>query len=166
MSGATLQNPPRNGEGNRSAQPSGGGGPRILQARIKQVKRARALRKQMSLPEVLLWQQLRKRPDGLKFRKQFPFGEMTVDFACLERRLIIEVDGEGHSYGDQPRRDVARDAILRREGFRVLRIAARDVLKNMGGVLQFILSACGEVGPLHHDAARRGPPPRSGEDLE
>jgi very-short-patch-repair endonuclease len=119
----------------------------------------------MSLPEVLLWQQLRKRPDGLKFRKEFPFGEMTVDFACLERRLIIEVDGEGHSFGNQPRRDASRDAILRREGFRVLRIAARDVLKNMDGALQFILSACGEVGPLHHDAARRGPPPRSGEDL-
>ena len=115
----------------------------------------------MSLPEVLLWQQLRKRPDGLKFRRQFPFADMTVDFACLERRLVIEVDGEGHSFGDQPR----RDAILRREGFRVLRIAARDVLNNMDGVLRFILATCSEVGPLHHDAARRGSPPRSGEDL-
>jgi very-short-patch-repair endonuclease len=90
---------------------------------------------------------------------------MTVDFACLERRLVIEVDGEGHSYGDQPRRDSARDALLQREGLRVLRIAARDVLKNMDGVLSYILAACSEVGPLHHDAARRGPPPRSGEDL-
>jgi very-short-patch-repair endonuclease len=120
----------------------------------------------MSLPEVLLWQQLRKRPDGLKFRKQFPIGEMTVDFACLERRLIIEVDGEGHSFGDQPKRDAGRDAILRREGFRVLRIAARDVLRDMDAVLRFILVVCDEVGPLHHDAARRGPPPRSGEDFE
>ena len=157
------RNPPRNGEGDRAKR--GGGGPRILHTPIKQVKRARSLRKNMSLPEVLLCQQLRKRPDGHKFRKQFPIGEMTVDFACLERRIIIEVDGEGHSFGDQPRRDVARDAVLRREGFRVTRIAARDVLKNLDGVLNYILAACSEVGPLHRDATRHCPPPRSGEDL-
>jgi very-short-patch-repair endonuclease len=109
----------------------------------------------MSLPEALLWQHLRKRPAGLKFRRHFALGEMTVDFACLERRLVIEIDGEGHSFGDQPRRDA----------FRVLRIAARDVLKNMDGVLRFIVASCGDVGPLHHNAARCGPPPRSGEDL-
>ena len=119
----------------------------------------------MSLPEVLLWQVLRKRPEGLKFRKQFPVSEMTVDFACLERRLIIEVDGDGHSFGGQPQRDAARDALLKREGFHVLRIAARDVLKDMDAVLRSIIAACSEVGPLHHDAARRGPPPRSGEEL-
>ncbi|MFL6730269.1 MAG: endonuclease domain-containing protein [Sphingomicrobium sp.] len=119
----------------------------------------------MSLPEVLLWQVLRKRPEGYKFRKQFPIGEITVDFACLESRLIIEVDGEGHSFGDQPRRDAARDALLKRKGFRVTRIAARDVLKDMDAVIRLILATCSEVRPLHHDAARRGPPPRSGEDL-
>ena len=162
--------PPRNGEGDRSAKPSGGGGPRrlnpqVLRTRIKQVKRARELRREMSLPEVLLWQVLRKRPEGLKFRKQFPIGEITVDFACLERRLIVEIDGEGHSFGDQPRRDAARDAVLRREGFRVMRIAARDVLRDMDAVLRGIVATCLEVGPLHHDAARRGSPPRPGEEL-
>ena len=157
-------NPPRNGEGDRSPKASGGGGPRILQTPIKQVKRARQLRREMSLPEVLLWNALRQRPEGLKFRRQFPIGQITVDFACLERRLIIEVDGEGHSYGDQPRRDAARDAILRREGFRVIRIAARDVLKDLDALLRFIVASCSEVGPLHQPAA--GPPPRSGEELQ
>jgi very-short-patch-repair endonuclease len=123
------------------------------------------LRRHMSLPEVLLWKQLRKRPKGLKFRKQFPFGDMTVDFACLECRLVIEVDGEGHSFGDQPRRDAARDAVLGREGFRVMRIAARDVLNDMDAVLLWIVMACSEVGPLHRAASRRGPPPRPGEDF-
>ena len=169
VGGSAAENPPRNGEGNRSAKPSGGGGPRILKTPIRHVKRARQLRRQMSLPEVLLWQVLRKRPDGLKFRKQFPIGQMTVDFACLERRLIIEIDGEGHSFGDRPRRDAARDAILRREGFRVVRVAARDVLKNMDGVLTFIRATCSDVGPLHHprspSATADGPPPRSGEDF-
>jgi very-short-patch-repair endonuclease len=158
-------NPPRNGEGDHSAKPSGGGGPRVLRARIEQVKRARKLRREMSLPEVLLWQQLRKRPNGLKFRRQFPIGDVTLDFACLERRVIIEVDGEGHSLGDQPRRDAARDAVLRRDGFRVVRIPARDVLSDVHAVPRFIVSACGERRRLHHDAMRRGPPPRSGEDL-
>jgi len=158
--------PPRNGEGDHAEH--GGGGPRrlnpqVLRTPIKQLKRARALRRKMSLPEVLLWQVLRKRPEGLKFRKQFPIGEMTVDFACLERRLIIEVDGEGHSFGDQPRRDAVRDTLLRREGFRVIRIAARDVLKNMDGVLQYIAACCSDVGPLHQPAA--GPPPRAGEEF-
>ena len=129
------------------------------------MKRARELRRNMSLPEVLLWQQLRKRPDGLKFRKQFPIGQITVDFACLERRLIVEIDGQGHCLGDQQRRDVARDAILGREGFRVIRIAASDVLDDVDAVVRHIVATCSEVGPLHHDAARRGPPPRSGTDL-
>jgi len=155
--------PPRNGEGDHAEH--GGGGPRVLQARIKQVKRARKMRREMSLPEVLLWQHLRKRPHDLKFRKQFPIGDMTVDFACLERRLIIEVDGESHSFGNQPRRDAARDAILRREGFRVIRIPAREVLKDMDAVLRFVVANCTGVGPLHHDASRRSPPPRTGEDL-
>ena len=165
MTGTTLYDPPRNGEGNRSAKPSGGGGPRLLQTPIKQVKRARSLRRQMSLPEVLLWQQLRKRPDGLKFRRQFPIGEMTADFACLDKRLIIEVAGEGHSYGDQPKRDAARDAILKREGFRVIRIAARDVLGDVDAVLHYIIATCSGVGPHHHSVALNGPPPRSGEEL-
>ena len=156
-----ASNPPRNGEGDHAKH--GGGGPRLLQTPIKQVKRARRLRREMSLPEVLLWQVLRKRPDGNKFRRQFPIGQMTADFACLERRLIIEVDGEAHNFGDRPERDVARDAILRREGFRVMRIAARDV-DDMDAVLRYIVATCSSVGPLHHPTD--GPPPRSGEELE
>ena len=170
MEERAASNPPRNGEGDRSAEPSGGGGPRrinpeVLRSPIKQVKRARSLRRKMSLPEVLLWQVLRKRPNGLKFRRQFPTDRMTTDFACLSHRLIIEVDGEGHSFGDQPRRDSARDALLRREGFRVIRIAARDVLKEMDAVLRYIVATCSEVGPLHHSAPVNGSSPRSGDDL-
>ena len=153
--------PPRNGEGYRAKR--GGGGPRLLKAPIKQVKRARRLRREMSVPEVVLWQVLRMRPNGLKFRRQFPTSCITTDFACLSHRLIIEVDGEAHSFGDQPQRDTARDAALGREGFQVLRVSARDVLKNMDGVLRYIVETCSKMGPLHHPSD--GPPPRSGEDL-
>jgi very-short-patch-repair endonuclease len=117
----------------------------------------------MSLTEVLLWKALQPRPAGLKFRKQLPIDGMTVDFACLSHRLIIEVDGEQHGMGDQPLRDQARDRFLKQEGFEVMRIPARDVLNNLDGVVRLILARCSEVGPLHQPAA--GPPPRSGEDL-
>lgn len=155
-------NPPRKGEGDRPK--SGGGGRRILRAPIKQVKRARALRRRMSLPEVLLWQELRRRPLGLKFRRQSPTGGMTADFACLERRLIIEIDGESHSRGDQPRRDNSRDTLLRKDGFLVLRVPARDVLGELNAVLRWIASACSDAGPLHRPASPNGSPPRSGEE--
>ena len=140
----------------------GGGGPIVLQSPIKQVKRARSLRRQMSLPEVLLWQQLRKRPAGFKFRRQFPVGRITTDFACLGARLIIEVDGRWHDFGNQPIRDEARNNILARCGFDVLRISAQDVLKDMEAVIRSIVAHCSESGPLHQPSA--GPPPRSGED--
>ena len=155
------QIPPRNGEGDRAKR--GGGGPRVLQSPIKRIKRARKLRRELSLPEVLLLTALRRRPGGLKFRSQFPIGPITVDFACLSHRLIIEVDGEGHNRGDQPRRDVARDAFLMEKGFDVMRIAARGVLADLGGVVCGIVARCDEVGPLHRPAD--GPPPRAGEDF-
>ena len=155
-----MKNPPRNGEGDRAKR--GGGGPRLLQTPIKQVKRARKLRREMSLPEVPLWDALRKKALVLRFRRQFPTNR-TVDFACLSHRLIVEVDGEQHGYGDQRDRDKARDAIMKQEGFTVMRIAARDVLKDLGGVVSGIVARCNEVGPLHH--APHGPPPRAGEDL-
>ncbi|HET7709131.1 MAG TPA: endonuclease domain-containing protein [Sphingomicrobium sp.] len=110
------------------------------------MKRARRLRREMSLPEVLLWRELRKRPAGLKFRRQFPIGQMTVDFVCLERRIALEVDGEGHGFGDQPRRDAARDAILRRSGFAVLRLPARDVLRDLDAVLRHVVATCSVAG--------------------
>ncbi|MGK6355969.1 endonuclease domain-containing protein [Sphingomonas sp. DT-207] len=79
-------------------------GPKLTQ------RRAAKLRREMSLPEVLLWQQLRKRPGGLRFRRQHPAGAYSLDFFCPRYKLAIEVDGEAHERGDQPERDAARDA--------------------------------------------------------
>ena len=160
---AATQIPPRNGEGDRPK--GGGGGPRVLQTPIKQVKRARALRRTLSLPEVLVWQVLRKKPEGLKFRRQFPISELTADFACLEKRLIIEIDGEAHGLGDQPHSDAGRDAFLTNQGFNVMRIPARHVLDDIEAVVCAIIEHCKEAGPLHRPASPDGPPPRSGEDL-
>ena len=103
------------------------------------VLRARALRREMSLPEVLLWQVLRTRPGGFKFRHQHPFDRCTADFYCAAAKLVIEVDGDSHSMGDQPAVDVQRDAWLRREGYSVIRFDAADVLKDLESVVTAIL---------------------------
>jgi len=157
-----VSSPPRNGEGDRAQR--GGGGPAILVQPIKAVKSARKLRKTMSLPEVLLWQQLRERPGGYIFRRQHPQHPYTLDFACLSLRLAIEVDGESHSRGDQPMRDEKRDAFMAGLGFATLRLPAREVLRNLEGVVMAIVAACGELGPPP-PPLRGGPPPRSGEEL-
>jgi very-short-patch-repair endonuclease len=93
----------------------------------------------MSLPEVLLWQALRQRPSGLKFRRQHPAGHYVLDFFCARHRLAVEVDGETHSRGDRPERDEVRDRWLGEQGVRVVRIAAKDVLGDLDAVVRFIV---------------------------
>jgi len=70
-------------------------GPKSTQAFAKQQRRS------MSLPEVLLWQQLRKRDQGLRFRRQHPAGPYVLDFYCPSIKLAVEVDGEAHARGDR-----------------------------------------------------------------
>ena len=102
---------------------------------------ARVLRRKMSLPEVLLWQQLRKKPDGVQFRRQHPAGPYVLDFFCATASLAVEIDGESHDFGDRPQRDLRRDEWLKGQGVNVLRIPAVEVLKNLDGVLQAISAA-------------------------
>ena len=111
-------------------------------AKNEVVLRARALRRNLTLPECMLWQMLRKRPDGLKFRLQHPIGRCIVDFYCPAAKLVIEVDGLSHDPGDRPERDLQRDLWLRSQGLRVLGFAATDVMKDVGSVVTAILYAC------------------------
>ena len=122
------------------------------------IDKARKLRRAMSLPEGLLWRELRARPGGLKFRRQHPSGAYVLDFFCNDARLAIEIDGEGHGMGDRPAHDAARDACFAKAGIATLRIPAREVLNDLGAVVQGIVAACTERLPLHHPAG--GPPPR------
>ena len=125
---------------------------------------ARKLRREMTLPEVILWQVLRQRPGGLKFRRQHPTGPYVLDFYCGDARLAIEVDGDVHSRGDQPARDLARDEWLRSAGIDTLRIAAIDILGDADAVLRYVVAEATARLPLHQPAG--GPPPRDklGED--
>ena len=103
------------------------------------VLRARQLRLSMSPPEAYLWQALRRRPDGLKFRRQHPFERCTADFYCAAAGLVLEVDGDGHDMGDNPDSDLRRDSWLRQQGLEVLRFNAADVMKDLDSVVRAIL---------------------------
>ncbi|WP_432767681.1 MAG: DUF559 domain-containing protein [Sphingopyxis sp.] len=97
------------------------------------VKVARGLRREMSLPEVLLWQRLRGRPGGVKFRRQHPVGRYVADFYAAEAKTIVEVDGLAHDA--RAERDAVRDAWLQEQGFVVVRVAAAEVLRDVDGVV-------------------------------
>ena len=160
MTDQTHQEPPRDGEGDHAAEPRGGG---VLNASNRAFQTAKRERRTGNLPEVLVWRELRKRSGGLKFRRQHPFGEVVLDFACLERRAAIEIDGLAHDRGDRPVRDLNRDESLQSRGFAVLRIPAAFVLKDLNAAIEGIVAFCIEQPPLHHQPAAGGPPPRSGE---
>jgi len=138
-----------------------GGG--ALAASGPNIERARSLRRKMTLPEVVLWQLLRARPAGFKFRRQYPVGGYVADFACISAQLLIEVDGAAHDCDGQPRIDALRQHDLEANGFSMLRIAARDMLKDPDAVVRMIIADCEARTPLHRPAA--GSPPRSGEEL-
>ncbi|MDK2768236.1 endonuclease domain-containing protein [Sphingomonas sp.] len=125
-----------------------------------EVSTARKLRRTMTLPEVLLWQELRGNRTGFKFRRQHPIGPYVADFCCLSAKLIVEIDGEAHGGETGQERDRRRDKFLNDNGYGVMRVRAVDVLGSIEAVIAAIASRA--ALPLHH--ASHGPPPRSGEE--
>jgi very-short-patch-repair endonuclease len=117
-------------------------------------RKARVLRWQLTLPEVMLWQQLRQSPAGLRFRRQHPAGPYVLDFFCATRLLAIEVDGAVHDLDAQWQHDLARDAWLVRQGVLVMRLPARDVLVDCGDVVDRIVATA--LARVDIRAARRG----------
>jgi len=100
--------------------------------------RARLLRQNATNVERRLWYRLRARSiNGFKFVRQEPIGPYVVDFICRERRLIVELDGGQHADNIS---DKKRDKWLVDHGYRVVRFWNTDVLTNMNGVLETILS--------------------------
>ena len=111
------------------------------------LERARRLRSGQTDEENRLWYFLRaRRFGGWKFRRQEPIGKCYVDFCCVEKKLIIELDGGQHGEASQAMYDARRDEELRRMGFSVLRFWDHDVLKRTDVVLQVIWDALGGGG--------------------
>lgn len=106
------------------------------------LKRARKLRSEMTLPELILWREMRKRPEGLKFRRQHPAGMYVLDFYCAAARLAIEVDGWGHDSASAHQRDASRSHFLRSQGLATLRIPAKAILNDAEAAMARIVEVC------------------------
>jgi very-short-patch-repair endonuclease len=102
---------------------------------------SRKFRKRQTDAENLIWRHLRRRQlKGLKFRRQHPIGKYIVDFVCLEKQLILEIDGGQHAIEQE--KDYERDDWLMAEGYQILRFWNNEVLENLPGVLETIRLNC------------------------
>ena len=102
---------------------------------------ARQNRQNGTLAEDILWQHIRSKNLGFVFRRQHIIADFIADFVCLDKMLIIEVDGEYHSERTQTEDDILRTERLNSLGFRVIRFPNEEILSNIDNVLQEILNA-------------------------
>jgi very-short-patch-repair endonuclease len=101
---------------------------------------ARNLRKTSTSAEDVLWQALRdRRFQNLKFKRQVPLLNYTVDFLCFERKLIVELDGKQHEWFTEY--DARRTEEIERHGFVLIRFSNHDVLNDLDSVLMRITEA-------------------------
>jgi very-short-patch-repair endonuclease len=120
--------------------------------------RARALRKTMSAPEVMIWSRLRGRSaERPTFRRQHPIGSVILDFYCPAARLAVEVDGASHWDDERRSRDEARDSWLAGEGVTVMRIPASAVYRDAAGVTDAILLQADELMAAGRPSTRPAP---------
>ena len=99
-------------------------------------RRARNLRKKSTPQEVILWSRIRSRGFlGLKFKRQYGLGKYIVDFICIEKKLIIELDGRQHKEKNQEEYDAERTMFLEKLGYKVLRFWNNEINDNLSGVM-------------------------------
>ena len=107
---------------------------------------ARRLRKDETVAEKRLWEQLRNRTlDGHKFVRQSPIGPYVADFMCRESRLIVEADGATHSTVAEIERDRLRTKFLEAEGYQVLHFHNDEIINGLDEVLTIIRAALARV---------------------
>jgi very-short-patch-repair endonuclease len=108
---------------------------------------AKQLRKEPTHAEMLLWNFLKKRPLGYKFRRQHPLHNYIVDFFCFELQLVIEVDGSVHQHQDVMMKDIDRQEYLESKNIKILRITNKDVIESLDKVIIQIQSYLGAFKP-------------------
>jgi very-short-patch-repair endonuclease len=107
---------------------------------------SRRLRSNMTDGENKLWSKIRMdQINGYRFYRQKPLGNYIVDFYCPKAKLVVEVDGSEHLEESGVKHDVVRDTYLRNLGIRVLRFNNIEVLTNIQGVVESILSNMNNV---------------------
>ncbi len=116
--------------------------PLVLPSRLRAI--CRKLRRESTIPERILWGLLRNRQLGdLKFRRQQVIGRYVVDFYCDEVKLVIEVDGESHTYTEA--KDRARQRELESRGLNMIRFLNDDVLRDLEAMGLEILRQAGRL---------------------
>ena len=117
------------------------------------VKKARALRNNMTRAEKILWSRIReKKINGHKFRRQQPIFDYIADVYCNELKLIIEVDGEIHSLPEKTNYDSKRDNILKINGYHILRLSNVEVETEINSAINKIISYISEnLSPFQGD---------------
>ena len=135
-----------------------------MRAPVRTLRRTRALRREMTLPEIVLWQALRRSLLGLRFRRQHPIGPYILDFYCPAARLAIEVDGLAHDNTRQVQHDERRQAWLAEQGVSVVRFRSINVLRDeaLEGVLRAIEEAAAPSGSPGSSPGSPPPPLRRG----
>ena len=114
------------------------------------------LRQNQTPQEAKLWQVLRNRGIGdLKFRRQYRIGNYVVDFCCLKKKLVVEVDGGHHNEPTYRLADEKRQRSIERQGFKVLRFWNSDIDGNLEGVVEVILQNAG-ASPQPSPSRERG----------
>jgi len=114
---------------------------------------AKELRKEQTEAESILWKFLKSRKlKGFKFRIQYPIGRYIADFYCIEKRLIIEIDGEIHNRAERKEYDLIRNKEIECRNIKILRFTNQEVFNNVRKVIEKTES---ELAPL----------PSSGEGL-
>ena len=138
-----------------------------------QLARARGLRREQTKAEAILWRSLRDRQSGAKFRRQVPVGAFVVDFACIEARLVVEVDGPSHETPAGTAADAWRDRCLSDLGWRVVRVTIALVIGGGDLALAPILAALDQGTPRRESfsvSTRRSAQPdacdRQGETMQ
>jgi len=97
------------------------------------------LRNDQTDAERKLWSVLRGHTLGVKFRRQHPIGSFIVDFCCVEKRLVVELDGGQHA--TQTEQDAKRARFLNGRGYRVLRLWNDDVMRDAEAVAAAVMQA-------------------------
>lgn len=102
--------------------------------------RRRELRNNQTKTEDILWQYLRGKKLGVKFRRQHSIGGYILDFYCIDKKLVIEIDGDVHNTVDAREYDRARDKFFTDLGFEVLRFKNSEIEEDVELVIQKIKS--------------------------
>ena len=108
---------------------------------IEKKAMARRLRKKLTPAEALMWWRLRRDFDGWRFRRQHPIGTYIADFACIEARLVIEIDGATHGTVEERAYDERRTRYIEAGDWRVIRFSNDEVVANRDGVRETIFRA-------------------------